>query len=189
MAQASGGDALWKWILGGIAAGAAVLGLLIGAYAIGYDRGQNDGTAAAATTPAPPAQTQPETTATETAPAETTPPATETQPAETGASQAQLVARGEELWSSTGCAGCHSLDGAAGVGPTMQGLAGSKVTLDDGSTVTADDAYLERAIVDPDAQVPEGFKAGIMSGAVASQKFDTRPDDVAALVAFVKAQG
>lgn len=184
MAQPKTGDALWKWILGGIAAGAVVLGLLIGAYAIGYDRGQDHPKAAAPGNPAPPAETAPETT-----PAETTAPATETQPTETGASQADLVARGEELWSSTGCAGCHSVDGSAGVGPTMKGLTGSSVTLDDGSTVTADDAYLERAILDPDAQIPEGFKAGIMSGAVASQKFDTRPDDVAALVAFVKAQG
>ncbi|HEX6723897.1 MAG TPA: cytochrome c [Gaiella sp.] len=189
MAKAQTGDALWKWILGGIAAGAAVLGLLIAAYAIGYNRGESK-------TAAPPAETTPaESTPAETTPAETTPPATETQPSteteptETGASQADLVARGEELWSSTGCAGCHSLDGAAGVGPTMQGLAGSTVTLDDGSTVTADDAYLERAILDPDAQISEGFKAGIMSGAVAAQKFDTRPDDVAALVAFIEAQG
>lgn len=189
MAQARTGDALWKWILGGIVAGAAVLGLLIGAYAIGYDRGQDNPTSAApAETTPPPAETQPETTAPETTPAETTPPATETQPAETGASQADLVARGEELWSSSGCAGCHSLDGSAGVGPTMKGLAGSTVTLDDGSEVTADNAYLERAILDPDAQISEGYKAGIMSGAVASQKFDTRPDDVAALVAFIEAQ-
>jgi cytochrome c oxidase subunit 2 len=184
VAQAKTGDALWKWILGGIAAGAAVLGLLIAAYAIGYNRGQDKNAA-------PPAETTPaETTPAETTPAETTPPATETGSTGTdGASEADLVARGEQLWSSTGCAGCHSLDGAAGVGPTMKGLAGSSVTLDDGSTVTADDAYLERAIVDPDAQVSEGFEAGIMSGAVASQKFDTRPDDVAALVAFIKAQG
>lgn len=185
MAQAKTADPLWKWILGGIAAGAAVLGLLVGAYAIGYNRGEDNATVAA------PAETTPraQTTAPETTPTETQPPATETTPAETGASEADLVARGEELWSSTGCAGCHSLDGGAGVGPTMQSLAGSTVTLDDGSTVTADDAYLERAIVDPDAQVSEGYKAGIMSGAVASQKFDTRPEDVAALVAFVKAQG
>lgn len=87
------------------------------------------------------------------------------------------------------CAGCHSLDGSAGVGPTMKGLAGSTVTLDDGSTVTADDAYLDRVILDPDAQVSEGHQAGIMSAAVAAQKFDTRPEDVAALVAFIKAQG
>jgi len=193
VAQVKTGDALWKWILGGIAAGAAVLGLLIAAYAIGYNRGEDKAAAPPAeTVPAEttPAETTPaETTPAETTPAETTPPPTETQPTQTGASEADLAARGEELWSSTGCAGCHSLDGAAGVGPTMKGLAGSTVTLDDGSTVTADDAYLERAIVDPDAQVSEGFKAGIMSGAVASQKFDTRPDDVAALVAYIKAQG
>jgi cytochrome c1 len=188
VAQVKTGDALWKWILGGIAAGAAVLGLLIAAYAIGYNRGEDKAAAPPAETV--PAETTPaETTPAETTPAETTPPPTETQPTQTGASEADLAARGEELWSSTGCAGCHSLDGAAGVGPTMKGLAGSTVTLDDGSTVTADDAYLERAIVDPDAQVSEGFKAGIMSGAVASQKFDTRPDDVAALVAYIKAQG
>ncbi len=194
MADAKTGDALWKWIVGGIAAGAAVLGLLIASYAIGYNRGEDNAAAPAATTPpatTAPAETTPPpaTTAPETTPAETTPPATETQPTETAPSQAELVARGEGLWSSTGCAGCHSLDGAAGVGPTMQGLAGSTVTLDDGSTVTADDAYLEQAIVDPDAQVSEGYKAGIMSGAVASQKFDTRPEDVAALVAFIEKQG
>lgn len=181
MAQAKTGDALWKWILGGIAAGAAVLGLLIGAYAIGYDRGQDNPSVAAPVEPVPPAET---TTETEPPPATTEP----TEPTETGASEADLVAKGEELWSSAGCAGCHSLDGAAGVGPTMKGLAGSTVTLDDGSTATADDAYLERAIVDPDAQISEGFKAGIMSGAVAAQKFDTRPEDVAALVAFIKSQ-
>ena len=179
------GDALWKWILGGLAAGAAVLGLLVGAYAIGYDRGQDHANAAGGVATTAPVATAPA----ETTPTETTPPATETQPAETGTSEADLVARGEELWSSTGCAGCHSLDGAAGVGPTMQGLAGSTVTLDDGSTVTADDAYLDRSVTDPDAQISEGYKSGIMSGAVASQKFDARPQDVDALVAFVKAQG
>jgi len=187
VAQAKTGDALWKWILGGIVAGAAVLGLLIGAYAIGYDRGQDNPKVAVPVETMPPVET---TTETEPPPATTeTTETTATEPTETGASEADLVARGEELWSSTGCAGCHSLDGAAGVGPTMKGLAGSTVTLDDGSTVTADDAYLERAIVDPDAQVSEGHKPGIMSGAVASQKFDTRPEDVAALVAFIKAQG
>ena len=100
-----------------------------------------------------------------------------------------LLAHGEELWTSTGCSGCHSLDGSSGVGPTMQGLAGSTVTLDDGTTVTADDTYLATSITDPDAQVSEGFEAGIMSGAVASQRFSTRQQDVDALVAFIQAQG
>jgi mono/diheme cytochrome c family protein len=185
VADAKTGDALWKWILGGLAAGAAVLGLLVGAYEIGYDRGQDDAAPAAVETQ--PAETTPP--ATEAPPAETTPPATEAPPAETEpSSEADLVARGEELWASTGCAGCHSLDGAAGAGPTVQGLAGSTVTLDDGTTVTADDAYLARSITDPDAQISEGYAAGIMAGAVAAQTFDTRPEDVDALVAFVKAQ-
>jgi hypothetical protein len=183
--DAKTGDALWKWILGGLAAGAAVLGLLVGAYEIGYDRGQDSADAAAVATE--PAETTPPRT--EAPPAETAPPATEAAPAETEtASEANLVARGEELWASTGCAGCHSLDGSAGAGPTVQGLAGSMVTLDDGSTVTADDGYLARSITDPDAQISEGYAAGIMAGAVASQDFDTRPGDVDALVAFVKAQ-
>jgi mono/diheme cytochrome c family protein len=183
VADAKTGDALWKWILGGLAAGAAVLGLLVGAYEIGYDRGQDNAAPAAVETQ--PAESTPP--ATEAPPAETTPPATEAPPAET-ASEADLVARGEELWTSTGCAGCHSLDGSAGAGPTVQGLAGSTVTLGDGSTVTADDAYLARSITDPDAQISEGYAAGIMAAAVAPQKFDTRQQDVDALVAFLESQ-
>lgn len=184
MADARTGDALWKWLLGGLVAGAAVLGLMVGAYAIGYDRGEDHGRTAV---PGGPATLPVETTETETPATETT--ATET--TETGASggsEAELLARGEELWSSTGCAGCHSIDGSAGVGPTVKGLAGSTVTLDDGSTVTADAAYLARSITDPDAQIPEGHQAGIMSGAVASQDFASRPADVDALVAYIEAQ-
>jgi mono/diheme cytochrome c family protein len=169
------GDALWRWILGGLVAGAAILGLMVGAYAIGYDRGEDHATKGA-TAPVVTLPVEIETTA------------TETQPTETGASEADLVGRGEELWSSSGCAGCHSVDGSAGVGPTMQGLAGSTVTLDDGSTVTAGHEYLARSITDPDAQVPEGQKAGIMSGAVASQDFASRQEDVDALVAYIEAQ-
>ena len=196
MADARTGDALWKWLLGGLVAGAAVLGLMVGAYAIGYDRGEDHGRTAVpggpATLPVEPAAT--ETTATETTQTETTETettqteTTETETGASGASEAELLARGEELWSSTGCAGCHSIDGSAGVGPTVKGLAGSTVTLDDGSSVTADAAYLARSITDPDAQIPEGHQAGIMSGAVASQDFASRPADVDALVAYIEAQ-
>jgi cytochrome c2 len=182
VADARTGDGLWKWLLGGLVAGAAVLGLMVGAYAIGYDRGQDDASGTPSET-APPTDTA--TTVTETTETETT--ETETTPA--GGSETDLVARGEELWGSAGCAGCHSIDGSEGVGPTVQGLAGSTVTLADGSTATVDAAYLARAITDPDAQISEGFEAGIMSGAVASQEFATRPEDVDALIAFIEAQG
>ena len=56
-----------------------------------------------------------------------------------------------------GCASCHSVDGTRREGPTWQGLAGSDVTLDDGTVVVADRDYLRRAITDPGSQVPLGF--------------------------------
>ena len=99
-----------------------------------------------------------------------------------------LVARGKQLYSADSCAGCHSLTGAAGAGPTLKGLAGSTTTLDDGKTVRADDAYLARSITDPDAQIVRGYHAGLMAPAIASFDLGSKPNDVRALVAFLKSQ-
>ena len=72
------------------------------------------------------------------------------------------VARGQVWAKNNGCLSCHSVDGGKGVGPTWQGLFGHPVTLVDGSTVTADETYLHTSIVDPNAQVVEGFTPGVM---------------------------
>jgi cytochrome c oxidase subunit 2 len=69
------------------------------------------------------------------------------------------AARGEALAASTGCLACHAIDGSSGTGPGWQGLAGSTVTLDNGETVIADDAYLFNSIVDPQSQIVAGFEA------------------------------
>ena len=102
-------DGLWRWLVGGLAAGGAVLGLLIAAYAIGYHHGRHHaaGATAAATTTKAPAPT-PTTTAT-LGPIQVT---------------AALVARGKVLYASDGCSACHSLTGTAGAGPSFKGLAG-----------------------------------------------------------------
>jgi cytochrome c2 len=176
MAQGQSGDGLARWLLGGLAAGAAVLGLLIAAYAIGYHRGKAHASGAA---PTATATERPPPTTTHAAPATT---AAATVPA------AQLVARGKLLFTSDGCSACHSLNGSAGAGPTLQGVAGSSVTLSDGSTVTADDAYLARSLTDPDAEVVKGYGSGIMSAAVAGYDLSKKPADVESLVAFLKAQ-
>jgi cytochrome c2 len=177
-------DGLGRWLLGGLAAGGAVLGLLIGAYAVGYERGQD--AAPASGTVAAPATTAPATTGAATTGASTT-----------GASAGgigpvtvtpALAARGKSLFTADGCVACHSLSGAAGAGPPLDGLAGSTVTLADGSTVTADDAYLARSITDADAQIRKGYGAGVMPAAVAAQQLDSKPDDLRALVAFLKSQ-
>jgi cytochrome c oxidase subunit 2 len=72
-------------------------------------------------------------------------------------STGDAVARGEELATSMGCISCHSTDGTQLVGPTWQGLFGREVTLEDGTTVTADEEYLRQAILDPNAQIVQGF--------------------------------
>jgi cytochrome c2 len=171
----SDGDGLGRWLLGGLAGGAIILGLLVAAYAIGYHSGQvhpRTATLASSTTVAP-------TTTTTTARSPSPGPVQ-------GASA--LVARGKSLFNTDSCAGCHSLSGATGVGPSLKGVAGSKVTLTNGQTITADDAYLEQSIANPDAQVVKGYTAGAMSAAIASYNLSTKPDDIRALVAFMKSQ-
>jgi hypothetical protein len=54
--------------------------------------------------------------------------------------------------------------------------------------VTADDAYLRRAIADPDAEIVKGYRAGVMSAAISGFGLDAKPDDVDALVAYLKSQ-
>jgi mono/diheme cytochrome c family protein len=170
-------DGLSRWLLGGLAAGGIILGLLIAAYAIGYHRGQHHPREAAApTVPTPTATTAPTTT--------TTPSPTVGPVAVTPA----LVARGKGLYAADGCSACHSLTGSSGVGPSFKGLAGSTVTLTSGKTVTADDAYLERSIADADAEVVKGYRAGVMSAAIGSSDLTAKPDDIRALVAFIKSR-
>lgn len=64
------------------------------------------------------------------------------------------------LLEKYGCLGCHSLDGAKKVGPTLKGLYGSKVqvTKDGKKTeVVVDEAYLRESIRIPSATIVEGF--------------------------------
>jgi|SRR5689334_6900907 mono/diheme cytochrome c family protein len=169
-------DGLWRWLLGGLAAGGVILGLLIAAFAIGYHRGQHHLNSAAAPTVTTPTAT---TRSTTTTPSPTIGPVAVT-PA--------LVARGKSLYTADGCSACHSLTGSSGVGPSFKGLAGSTVTLTTGQTVTADDAYLERSIAAADAEIVKGYRAGVMSAAISSYDLAAKPDDIRALVAFIKSQ-
>ncbi len=80
------------------------------------------------------------------------------------------------------CLACHTIDGSQAVGPTWKGLYGSKVELEDGSTVVADAAYLIESIKDPNAKVVKGFPAGAMPpyGSILSD------ENIADLVAYIE---
>jgi cytochrome c oxidase subunit 2 len=64
---------------------------------------------------------------------------------------------GKNTANANGCASCHGANGQGGVGPTWIGLAGSTVELTDGTTLVADDEYLLRAILEPDAEEVAGY--------------------------------
>ena len=68
-------------------------------------------------------------------------------------------AKGELLAKQNGCFGCHSPIGAALVGPTWKGLFGSQVQLSDGTTVTADEAFIIESILHSQAKIVAGFES------------------------------
>jgi cytochrome c oxidase subunit 2 len=67
---------------------------------------------------------------------------------------------GQGLLQKHGCLGCHSLDGSPMVGPSFQGIGGRQVSVvSNGKTVTltTDRTYLERAILEPEVEIVEGY--------------------------------
>ena len=87
-------------------------------------------------------------------------------------------ARGQALVTANGCAACHSINGAAGVGPTWQGLFGSTVELETG-TVTADEAFIIESIKDPKAKVVKGFQPTM-------PVYPFTDEQIADIVAYIK---
>ncbi len=69
-----------------------------------------------------------------------------------------LVERGEKWATDFGCIACHSIDGTGMAGPTWQGIFGSEESLEGGGTVTVDEDYLRRSILEPGAQIVAGYQ-------------------------------
>ncbi len=86
--------------------------------------------------------------------------------------------RGLVLAEQSGCQACHTANGKNSTGPTWKDLAGSRIKLDGGKTVVANDSYLTRSIIAPKSQVVSGY-AGIMPGN------DLSEDQVADIVAYL----
>lgn len=77
-----------------------------------------------------------------------------------------IKAEAINILDSNGCTGCHSLDGSALVGPSYKDMFGRKVkVMVDGTLkeIISDEAYLKRAIIDPDVEIVDGFAEGMMS--------------------------
>jgi cytochrome c oxidase subunit 2 len=66
---------------------------------------------------------------------------------------------GEKLFQEKGCLSCHSGNAPDAIGPNLRGIYKTEVTLEDGSKVLADDAYLHESIVAPAAKMVKGYSA------------------------------
>ncbi|MFC3209025.1 c-type cytochrome [Aquamicrobium soli] len=107
-------------------------------------------------------------------------------PAETTAvAPVSATEHGAELAEENGCTACHAPTKEKLVGPGWGGLYGSTVTLADGSSVVADDAYLTEKILKPDAQVVEGYEAGVMPSF--AELLDA--EQIADVVAYIRSLG
>jgi cytochrome c oxidase subunit 2 len=68
------------------------------------------------------------------------------------------VDAGRKLFQVRGCTQCHTMDGSAKTGPTLQGVFGRTATMADGSTVTVDENYIRQSILEPGVRVVAGFE-------------------------------
>jgi cytochrome c oxidase subunit 2 len=74
-----------------------------------------------------------------------------------GGEDVPLAAQGQKVFQDLSCSTCHRSDGQ-GRGPALEGVYGSKVLLDNGQTVVADDAYVRESILSPSAKIVAGYQ-------------------------------
>jgi cytochrome c oxidase subunit 2 len=70
---------------------------------------------------------------------------------------ADPVVAGEKLFIEKACITCHVPNGT-GRAPSLNGMYGAQVLLADGSTVSADEAYVRESILVPNAKIVAGYQ-------------------------------
>lgn len=98
-------------------------------------------------------------------------------------------ARGQEVATLYGCAGCHSTDGSTEgkSGPTWKGLYRSKRPILGGGSVKADEDYLRESILEPTKVMVAGFD-GAEAGMPPYQGVLTE-EDVESVILFIRSLG
>ena len=94
----------------------------------------------------------------------------------------EQVCNGKQWATDFGCAACHSFDGTPKIGPTWQGLFGATMPMEGGDLVVVDEDFLHESIIDPMANIHEGFNP-VMPTAYGELLTDQQIED---LVAFIK---
>jgi cytochrome c oxidase subunit II len=97
--------------------------------------------------------------------------------------EGSLASMGQKLFRQLACNECHSGTAEARA-PSLDGLFGSLVYLQDGTTVRADESYIRQSILDPRAQTVAGFQPIMPT-------FQNQLDEeqVLELIAYIKSLG
>lgn len=94
---------------------------------------------------------------------------------------------GFEIVKSNSCIGCHSTDGSRLVGPSFKDIFGQERLVETPSgekKLTVDEAYIKRAINEPDAEIVKGYNKGLMR----SYKEVLKDEDIDKIVEYLKAK-
>ena len=94
-------------------------------------------------------------------------------------------AEGLAIMKTRGCNACHSSDGTKIVGPSYLKLYGEQqVVIKDGKevTMTVDDEYIKRSIMDPNSEIVKGYPKGLMQ----SYKGTISDSDIAKIIEYLK---
>ncbi len=102
-----------------------------------------------------------------------------------GTEQGTLVARGERLFRALGCSGCHGENSQIRA-PSLVGLYGHPVPLDNGEFVTADDRYIHDSILLPQKQIVMSYGPPSVMPSYAGQIGE---EEVFQLVQYIKSLG
>lgn len=93
--------------------------------------------------------------------------------------------KGLAVLKKNGCLACHSTDGSKIVGPSYKGLYGKMETvIENGKEkqVKVDDAYIQRSVFEPNADVVKGFSPGMML----SYKGQVTDEEIAQIIEYFK---
>jgi cytochrome c oxidase subunit II len=74
-----------------------------------------------------------------------------------GPTGVSMATAGQRLFQQLGCNTCH-LEKDTGRGPSLIGLFGKRVKLQDGRSVTADEGYIRESILNPQAKIVAGYQ-------------------------------
>jgi cytochrome c oxidase subunit II len=94
-------------------------------------------------------------------------------------------AEGEAIMNVQGCFACHSTDGTKIIGPSYLNLFGeSQVVIRDGKevTVTVNEEYIRKSVLDPNSEVVKGYPRGLMQ----SYGSTLNDEDIAKIIEYLK---